>query len=215
MNLKNQIKYLTLFSLLASSQFNVHSQNDDKLVQYVEGFNFKEGLYIHFMDWKANDPITLDKIITNYDKDDKLFFRDLLSGKKIKYYDKNGVIQEVKPAEIFGYSVDNFVYTYEHTKISVIGAICHFSNITMGTITEQHVSHVLLSKEPGKDQIKEFIIDFEGNRKLYFNKKNVENILKRDAQLFKEYKNTKGKKKEKLYQFMFKYNKKYPIYFPR
>ncbi len=207
---------LTLFLLLSS--LSVYCQATNELVAYTQEYQFKEGIFPTFNSWKNNAPIEKDCIITNLDKADKSFYQKIFELKSIKYFDVAENKHKVMTTNnVFGYSRDNLVFTKEHYRINIIGAICHYSSIS--TIKNNRGEMEVRVLGPHHQNIKtksirSYIIDFEKNTKYRFDKKSLEVILKRDEELFGEYKKSKAAKRVKMFEFMFKYNEKHPIYFP-
>jgi hypothetical protein len=186
------------------------------------GFRFKPGIYLSIEDWKHNQPIPKEAIISKYDPNDPYFFIQVLNKKWVKYRDTEGYEQEVESAKIFGYSIDNFVYTKYHTKISIIGAICHYSNI-IHQIADPNLTGLafvaldgLLAQQSGirkKERFRQFIIDFETGKIYRFTERYFKKLIDTDVQLYNEYKSFPGRKKDKMYIFLKKYNERHPIQF--
>lgn len=221
------MKASILLGLIILVKMNSVCQEYDHLVQYSKGFDFKEGIYLTIQDWKNNDPIPLNRISTKFSISGGDFFKRLLSPdwkegnskklfsmKQVRYYDDNNEIQAVNTSKIFGYSDGNLVYTENHSIIPIIGSICHYTKyVIKGNrggvygIPNNGISY-------GKVKAKEFIIDFEKNQRLPFKKRHIEEIIKRDQELYKDYEKERGNRRQKLYKYLLEYNKKHPIYFP-
>ena len=179
-----------------------------------EELEFEEGLYLHFKDWKNNMPITREQIISLSNPNDPYFFEEILSQAWVSYYNHYGEVQRMKSSKVFGYCQDNTIYTRDHAEIRTIGAICMFTEVRAVTNIERTFASLAFPFPPRNETAKSFIIDFEYNRKLFFNRRNMEDILERDRDLFQDYLHTKGKWRDKIHQFIALYNKRNPIYFP-
>lgn len=205
---------LILIFLFSYAGPPLHGQIESQSVAFSSDFQFQEGLYLHFTDWKRNAPLRKGQIITLYDTLAPYFFEDLLAQAWISYYDEEGQIQQIRSSKVFGYSQDNLIFTRNHDEIGVIGAICIVNEVKKVTAIQRRLISVAFPLLPQNDNINVFIIDFEGNRKLFYNRRNMEEILGRDAALFLDYQRSKGRWKDKMHQFIALYNQRHPIYFP-
>lgn len=61
----------------------------------------------------------------------------------------------------------------------------------------------------------QYILDFEFGKVLEFTVENMEAVLQRDAELYKEFLALKKRKKrDSIFLYLRKYNEKHPIFFP-
>jgi hypothetical protein len=114
-------------SVLAFLQLN--AQENEGMVKYTPDFRFTDGIFLNFDQVKANSPIPKAKILTSTDYNDKDFFKNLMSGEKIYFYDGMGIRQEVEKNSIWGYSRNGVLYVQiqgNFNRITFIGNICHF-----------------------------------------------------------------------------------------
>ena len=193
-------------------------------IPFDKSFQFKPGLYLEFKDWKNNDPVPFENILTDLDRNSPDFFKKLFSKHYIYFKDAVGKEWKVKPSQIFGLSIHNQVFDKNFAQIKFIGSICYYADTRVDVINELIEVGLELStsyfpntsspnRQWSKPDLKEFIIDFATGETTPFNQRNVEVILKRDREIYREYQKAKGAKKDKLYRFMYEYNKKYPVYF--
>lgn len=108
----------------------------DAQVAYSRDFQFKEGLYLNFQQFRNNDPVAKSQIISELDKTDLSFF-DRIAAKKntpINYIDSSGIKQTKSISDLWGYSKNNAIFiNYDGSfyRIGVIGSLCHFvANVT-------------------------------------------------------------------------------------
>jgi hypothetical protein len=104
-------------------------QEREGMVKYTPDFRFTDGIYLNFEQVKLNRPIPKAKILTSTDYNDKEFFRNLLSGEKIYFYDGMGIRQEVSTSDIWGYArngILNIQVQGNYNRITFVGNICHF-----------------------------------------------------------------------------------------
>lgn len=108
---------------------SVNAQENEGIVKYTPDFRFNDGIYLNFEQVKANSPIPKAKILTSTDYNDKDFFKNLMSGEKIYFYDGMGIRQEVDRSSLWGYArngVLNIQVQGNFNRITFIGNICHF-----------------------------------------------------------------------------------------
>ena len=208
------MRKLLICIFLSIYVIQVSAQAAYQVIANQEKLQFEEGLYLHFKDWKNNAPISRAQIISLADPNDPYFFEDILSQSYVSYYNHYGEVQRMKSSKVFGYCQDNIIYTRDHAEIRTIGAICMFTEVRPVTNIERTFASLAFPFPPRNETAKSFIIDFEYNRKLFFNRRNMEDILARDRDLFQDYLDTKGKWKDKIHQFIAPYNERNPIYFP-
>ena len=193
----------------------------EKSVQYTKDFEFKNGVYVSFSDFKKNNPVISAKIISDYNKTSRDFFNQLLSKSTFTYNDSLGKEQLQKSNEVWGYCQNNTVYINHGTdfnRVTIIGSIFHF----VASVQRQiGVSDPFINNDPFYDSqhfvysTEQFVIDFETGKVLEFNVSTMEGLLSRDAELFKEFSALKKKqKRDSIFLYLRKYNEKHPIYFP-
>lgn len=118
---------VTIGSVLSFLQLS--AQENEGMVKYTPDFRFTDGIFLNFDQVKANSPIPKAKILTSTDYNDKDFFKNLMSGEKIYFYDGMGIRQEVEKNSIWGYSRNGVLYVQiqgNFNRITFIGNICHF-----------------------------------------------------------------------------------------
>ena len=193
----------------------------EKTVQYTKDFEFKNGIYVSFSDFKKNNPINTAKIISDYNKTSRDFFTQLLSKSPFSYTDSLGKEQSQKSSDIWGYCQNGTVYVNHGTdfnRVTIIGSIFHFvasvqrpigvSDPFMNNDPFYNSQHLVYSTE-------QFVLDFETGKILDFNVQTMEALLSRDAELSKEFAALKKKqKRDGIFIYLRKYNEKHPIYFP-
>jgi len=114
--------------------FVINAQEGEGVVKYTPDFRFNDGIYLDFEQVRTNNPIPKAKILTSTDYNDKDFFRNLMAGEKIYFFDALGVRQEVERTDVWGYSKNGILYIQiqgNFNRITFIGNICHFvANVT-------------------------------------------------------------------------------------
>jgi hypothetical protein len=218
-------------------------QAKEGMVKYTPDFRFNDGIYLNFDQVKLNSPISKAKILTSIDYNDREFFNKILEIDKIYFYDNMGIRQEVAKNAIWGYSRNGVLYVQiqeNFNRITFVGSICHFvADIT--TYDSRSYSSPYGYYDPyyspygysnyynpyspyyspyrqssmSRNEIKQYLIDFESGKVMEFNVENTELMLMKDNQLYEEYVQlSRKKKKELMFVYIRKFNEKNPLYIP-
>ncbi len=223
--------------------FPVTGQGKEGMVKFTPDFRFRDGIYLNFDQVKENAPIPKAKILTSMDYNDREFFKKLLESDKIYYYDGMGIRQEIPVNTIWGYSRNGVLYIQiqeNYTRITFVGSICHFvADVTTldsrysgypygGYYDPYYYPYSYGSYYPygsyyspysrnnmTRNEIKQYLIDFETGKILEFNLESTELLLMKDAALYEEYmKLPRKKKKDLMFVYIRKFNEQNPLYIP-
>lgn len=213
------------FSLLLSS---FSQEAPEGMVKYTPDFKFQDGIYSNFNMVKHNYPIPKSRIVTDIGMNDREFYDKITEEKWIIFYDDNGVQQELKSDNIWGYGRNGVLYVNLGNgfhRISFVGNICHF----VATITTYNQGYYdpyynqgyynRYSRSPSSNyastELRQYLIDFETGKLLDFEVSSVEILLMKDPELYDEYVSLR-KKKKKQFKFVYirKFNELHPLYFP-
>ena len=184
-------------------------------VRYTDDFRFARGIYTSLQDLKANDPVKPADIITDIDASSPKFFQFLFTKEQFRF-PRNNEIVYLKPKDIFGYSDGRQVFYGTKYRVEVMGEICLLKEVD---VVDSYSSFINpgdkyeAAREQGSGKL--YILDFETGSFFRCKPKKVEAILQRDKELFQEYQNAKGKKKDKVLNFIKEYNFRHPVYFPK
>jgi len=192
-----------------------------KAIQYTKDFEFKNGIYISFLDFKNNNPLPASQLISDYNKNSREFFDKVLSKSTFSYIDSAGKEQTLKTDEIWGYCANGIIYINHGTdfnRVTIIGSIFHFvATIPMkvGMSDPLNYNDPFYNPQQYTYISEQFVLDYETGKVLEFNVSNMEALISRDEMLYKEFTAFKKKKKRNsIFLYLRKYNEKYPIYFP-
>ncbi len=222
----------------------VYGQDKEGMVKYTPDFRFNDGIYLNFDQVKENNPIPKAKILTSTDYNDKDFFKNLMAGDKIYFYDGMGVRQEVGKTSIWGYARNGILYIQiqgNFNRITFVGSICHFVadvtsydnryNSPYGYYDPYYYPYYSPYYSsyyspygyytPGtrtgttRNELKQYIFDFESGKVMDFDIDNTELLLMKDNQLYEEFVQLPHKKKKELmFVYIRKFNEKNPLYIP-
>jgi len=218
-------------------------QDGEGMVKYTPDFKFHDGIYINFDQVKLNSPIPKAKLLTSVDYNDREFFKKILEIDKIYFYDNLGVRQEIVKNNIWGYSRNGVLYVQiqeNFNRITFVGNICHFvADITTydsrsysspygyydpyyspygyGNYYNPYSPYYSPYRQSNltRNELKQYLIDFESGKVLEFDVENTKILLMRDNQLYEEYVQlSRKKKKELMFVYIRRFNEKNPLYLP-
>ena len=221
----------------------LYGQEKEGMVKYTPEFRFNDGIYINFDQVKLNKPIPKAKLLTSIDYNDREFFKKILEGEKIYFYDNMGVRQEIAKNNLWGYSRNGVLYIEiqnNFNRVTFVGNICHFvadittydsrsNNSPYGYYDPYYspygYSNYYSPYSPyyspyrqsnmTRNELKQYLIDFESGKVLEFDVENTKLLLMKDNQLYDEYVQLSRKKKKVLmFVYIRKFNEKNPLYIP-
>jgi hypothetical protein len=227
------------------THFEVSGQEKEGMVRYTPDFRFTDGIYLNFDQVRLNKPIPKAKLLTSVDYNDREFFKKIMEIENIYYYDNMGIRQEIAKNTIWGYARNGILYIQiqeNFNRITFVGSICHFvADIT--TYDSRYNSSPYGYYDPyyspygysnyyspytyyspyspyrqsnvGRNELKQYLIDFESGKVIEFDVDNTELLLMKDNQLYDEYiQLSRKKKKEQMFVYIRKFNEKNPLYIP-
>lgn len=192
-------------------------------VAYSKDFRLYEGLYLGYQDLRYNWPIPREKIITKINKDQLDFYTKLIEGEFVEFYERDGSVSKVRSEKVWGYCQNNIIFINQNKKffrIPVFGAISNF----IGAVE-------VISYSPGYDpfmnapigstqmktlELRQYLFDFYSGDITPFSAEQLEEYLKRDEAVYKEYMALSRKKRKELAtKYIRMYNEKHLVYFPK
>lgn len=234
-----------LFVISTLTAVYTYGQDSSDKVKYSPDFKFRDGIYTNFEQVKANSPIPKAKLLTSADYNDREFFTRVFAADKIYFYDEMGIRQEIKKDDIWGFARNGVVYVMiqgNFNRITFFGNICHFvADVTTYESRNSYYSpygyYDPYSYSPynyyggyspygspyssyrpygtSRNELKQYIIDFETGKIFDFTIDNVELLLMKDPAVYDEYVQLpRKKKKELMFVYVRKFNEKNPLYLP-
>ncbi|MEA3477041.1 MAG: ThuA domain-containing protein [Bacteroidota bacterium] len=206
-----------------------------KMVRYSPEYTFKDGLYLNIDDVKANDPIPFGRIVTDLNSYNKAFFKEMIINEEITLYDESGVRASLKTKDLWGYALNGQLYIMlggKFQKIIIEGRISLFmASATTHEKTRYAPSdtntHYTTTEDLYRSYNKKYyysmvtaegtmsLFDFESNNLTGYDIKSLGVLLERDSELSAEYEVLRNReKKEKMMEFIRKFNATHPLYFP-
>lgn len=212
------VKIVGLFFIFQATAVSAQ----EKAVQYTKDFEFSNGIYLSYGQFKNNAPVIASKIISDYDKADRNFFDKVLSKNSFTYIDSAGKEQTFKSDDVWGYCQNGIIYINhgtDYNRVTIIGSICHFVATTqrqIGVADPFMYNDPFYNPQQSAYVSQQFILDYESGKVLDFNVANMESLLSRDADLYAAFSALKKKqKRDSIFLYLRKYNEKHPIYFPQ
>ena len=185
---------------------------EQEMVEYDGGFDFNEGIYRNFEEFKNNEPYY--KVGHIQDKRGNRTPEMWRENEELYYPDENNALQRIDENNVWGYCYRDAVHVRVNSafeRIVVIGSLCHFLG-TATSYTRDPFSYYGSSRQVVQQQ---YFIDTETGGTFEFNVENMSAILQRDEFLFAQFEDIpKKKKKDVLFLYLRKYNDKHPLYFP-
>lgn len=191
----------------------VSSQNDTV-------FHRKEGLYLDYIQFRENKPILKHQIISDIDTTQLDFFTKIIAQRDILILKENNEKVKILPKEVWGYFQNNILYINQDNtfyKVPVLGAISYFigtqeityySNMGIGVGYPYAVGFPVKSRE-----VKDFLLDYYTGKVYPFSIEQLEELLKKDDDIYREFvKLTRKQKKKKYSYYIRKFNQKHKVY---
>ena len=214
--------------VLLSSYCMAQEQVPEGMVKYTPDFDFKEGIYANFDMVKQNNPIPKTRIVTDVELFSRDFFEKVTNRKRILYYDDNGVQQELRTENVWGYGRNGVLYINlgsRFHRISFVGNISHFV-ATITTYNQRYYDpyyynsyyyrHYGSPSSHASTEVRQYLLDFETGEVMEYDINSVEILLMKDPELHDEYTSLRRRKKKQMkFVFIRRYNEKHPLYFPK
>ena len=233
--MKSILPILGLLILLLPLQVLVAQETEEvTMVRYSPDFKFKDGLYLKIDDLRNNDPIPLARIVTDLGSYNKDFVNEINASAKIILYDDYGTRKFMYTRDLWGYAEGGRLYIMaggQFQRLNIQGSISLFiasettnerkryqpRDSTQYTSTQdlyqRHSRNYYYANVTGKGQ--EYLFDFESNSLSVYTVEVLEKLLLKDFELFSEYNSLRKRdKKERMAEFMRRYNQNHPLYFP-
>ena len=221
MNKIVRILFVLSYSTIAWSIF---AQEAEQSHLNQESLEFRDGVYTNVDMVKKNLPIPSTRIVTDMEVNDRDFYKEVTRTDEIIFYDENGVRTSLDTKSIWGYSYNGDLHINvvgEFHKIDFVGRISYF--IALKTtyapviLPEGKMSRDVQFFPPVMITARksEYLIDIMENKVWEFDSDGLEKVLKNDPPLLNEFMALKKRKKEHMkYNYLLRYNEKYPLDIP-
>ncbi len=213
---------IILFLAVLCCAFSNNSKAQDSSA-YSGDFRLYEGLYLNYDEFRYNWPVPKEKIITKINKEQLDFYSKLIEEEFIEYTERDGTVTKVRSEKVWGYCQNNIIFINmdkNFYRIPVFGAISNFigtvevANFSPGY--DPFMNAPIGSTQMKTREIRQFLFDFYSGEITPFSTEQLEEYLKKDNAVYKEYiLLNRKKRKEFATKYIRMYNEKHPVYFPK
>lgn len=171
-----------------------------------------EGVYSSLQEFRSGKPnITKNRLIRNSSSGLEFTIRQWINSEKLLYGDDFGNTSNFDPKDFWGYFENGTLYIFVGNKfhrVTLLGSISYFLE-SYPKVTGNHSPVVTDSRATSSYKM----LDMETGDILDYDIVNLGDLLARDEELHSEYKAIVSMKlkRKKMYSFMERYNKKYPL----
>lgn len=185
-------------------------------VAYSRDFEFKEGLFLTVEQFKKNSPILKSAIVSVLPKDQIDFLTQIVEQKSITYKDSAGIEQKLETKTVWGFCQNRTIcinFNGDFNRLNVIGNLSLFSALVVQSPLRNEPIGDMYAIEPTFTELRQFVLDTKANKVFDFNVKNMELLLKDDAELHAQFMKLKKRAKaDSIFIYLRKYNEKHPLY---
>ncbi|MCF8460160.1 MAG: hypothetical protein K9G46_05510 [Flavobacteriales bacterium] len=211
------------FLLLCLIPFGLFAQDS---IRYDVDFEFYNGLYLSFEDFRNDNPISFESIISTRTIDDPLMLDDLLKQASFRYKDGLGEIREQTTNRIWGFArqgrpfvklnASNYMGIVSSRETLRAGNNEFGQFVELGQISLIQVNMTVTSPVQNHSQTGQFLFSINTGKAVHYTVANFEELLKSDSELHSEFVRfgSDKKKKEMFFRFIKRFNEKHPTYFP-
>ena len=224
-----------LLCLLPLQSLRAQGHEELPLVPFSREYKFKDGLYLNIEALRLNYPIPFGRIVTDLNNYNRDFFNEMIIKEEIILYDESGVRASIKTKDLWGYAQNGRLYIMlggRFQRIILEGNISHFiASATTGEMVPNAPpdSNSYSSSTQDLYRSRSFyrryayvsaegkvsLFDFESNTLTGYNPGSLGKLLERDSVLYAEYAILrKREKKQRMVEFIRRYNESNPLYFP-
>jgi hypothetical protein len=196
----------------------VGGQAQSDSIAYSRDYEFKEGVFLNFDQFKNNAPILKSAIVSAVPKSQIDFISEVLDQKNLVYKDSAGNEQKIETANIWGYCQNRTIavnFNKGFNRINVIGTFSLFSALVIKTPIDRDPMGNVYNMNTSYEELHQFVLDTKTNKVLDFNVKNMELLLKNDPVLYEQFMKLKKRAKaDSIFIYLRKFNEKHPLYLP-
>lgn len=195
-------------------------------IRYDADFQFFDGIYLSFNDFRNDNPIDFERVVSKYKVDDPTFLDEIFSAKSIVYFDRFNEQREISADRVWGFSHHGkpYVMLNAFSYVGAAGVLNARSSgknefgrfIVVGQISLIQVNMRVMSPISDLNQTGQYLLNMKTGEVKHYTLGNFEEFLEADEELHYKYSQlfTDKKKKAAFFQYIRKFNEKYPTYFP-
>lgn len=195
-------------------------------IRYDYNFEFYDGLYLSFDDFRNDNPIDFARIISLRKVEDPMFLDDLLSSTTFSYRDRFGELRELTTNRIWGFARQGkpFMVLNAQSYMGIVSSRQYQNGsknnygrfVQLGQISLIQVNMQVSSPAQDYRQTGQFLFSMETGKAVHYTLAHFEELLKVDQELHAEFMkiNSTRKKKQMFFSYLQRFNEKHPTYFP-
>ncbi len=192
-------------------------------IAFSKDFRLYEGLYLNYQEFRFNWPIPKEKVITKINKDQLDFYSKLIEEDFIEYTERDGTVSKIKSEKVWGYCQNNIIFINldkNFYRIPVFGAISNFIGtvevVNFSPSYDPFMNAPIGSTQMKTKEIRQFLFDFYSGEVTPFSIEQLEEYLKKDDAVLKEFSQLSRKqKKDYATKYIRMFNEKHQVYFPK
>jgi len=171
-----------------------------------------EGVYTGLSEFKSGTPaVTKERMVRSSSSGLEMSIRQWINSEKLLFRDNLGKEQPFDPKDFWGYYENATLYVFVGNKfhrVTLLGSISYFLE-SYPKVTGNHSPVVTEARATSSYKL----LDMETGDILDYDIQNLGDLLSRDEELYNEYKSIVSLKvkRKKMYSFMERFNKKYPL----
>ena len=214
--------------LLLLCLLSLQGQEEQERVAYTPEYEFEEGVYANYEQFRNNEPIPKNRIASTHDYKSKDFFELVLRESNLYYYDNLGNKHALPVSEIWGYCRNGFIYIGTEEgffRITLLGSASHFvASVTSysGDYYSPYQNNAYYDQYRSSPtaysttEMRQYLLEFETGRVVEYDVEGVELILMSNTSLHDEFMAlSKKKKKQMKFVYIRKFNEQNKMYFPK
>lgn len=194
------------------------AQSDSVMVTELN--MFKDGLYITHEDFRNNNPVQKENIISKLDKEQIDFYYKTTGFDRIDYM-VGGNTYTVETKKVWGLVQNKTLYlNYNGAffRVPVFGAICYFAGIVEVTGYYNGIYDPMFGTGMGRavktKELNEFMLSYYNGKVINFDVDYLDVLLQNDEEIYKQFKSiSKRKRRKEATRFVRMYNLKHPVYY--
>ncbi|HOY39401.1 MAG: hypothetical protein KBB11_08710 [Bacteroidales bacterium] len=217
----------TLYTLILLCFAAVHLiAQDTARIAYSFGFNFKNGIYLNFDQFRNNSPVAIESVVIDFDKNKYNDVYDYIDNSKtLQYYNEFGILSETSTASLWGYCRNGkpwVNWSNGFRQIGFIGSVCHFvatiivyQDMSASPYYDPYSYNYMGSNQYYTSELHQLIITMNTGEILDFDVENVARAISSDTALYNEFNDlSKRKKRNMMFYYIRKFNENHPLYLP-
>lgn len=211
-----QPKSVSLLIVLLTISLQLNSQTDSLV--YSSSFPLKDGVYLTYEQFRANNPVPRSKIVGAGDTAAIDFIKTQMTSRTLRYRDTGSVIIEINPLRAWGFCENRAVYVScnnDFSRIMLMGNIAQFTAYVTTYMTTGPAGMGGPAMGTPVQTLQQYFLDTKSGRIYDANVDNVQYLIQGDPVLLAEFNALKKRKrKEMMFYYVRLYNEKHPLKFP-